>query len=218
MVAGFDRYFQIARCFRDEDLRADRQPEFTQVDIEMSFVDQEDVIGLISGMCRDLVTQLTDAEPPALPFPRLRFTEAMDRYGSDKPDIRSGLEFKSLVDLLADTGVGFLKAALVEDKQIKAVRAPGMATLSGTKLREQVKAYEEVVKIYGAKGLAWLDYPIEGTAKSPIAKFLAATSWPQSASGAKRSRATWSSSSPIRPRSSRPRWASCGCAWGVTWT
>ncbi len=171
MVAGFDRYFQIARCFRDEDLRADRQPEFTQLDVEMSFVDQEDVIGLISDMCRNLVTQLTDAEPPALPFPRLSFAEAMDRYGSDKPDIRFGLELTSLGDLLQDTGVGFLKAALAEGKQIKAVRAPGMAALSGTKLREQVKAYEEVVKIYDAKGLAWLDYPIEGTAKSPIAKF-----------------------------------------------
>ena len=116
----------------------------------------------MSGMCRDLVMQLTDAEPPALPFARLSFAEALDRYGSDKPDIRFGLELKSLVDLLADTGVGFLKAALAEDKQVKAVRAPGMAALSGTKLREQVKAYEEVVKIYGAKGLAWLDYPIEG--------------------------------------------------------
>ena len=126
MVAGFDRYFQIARCFRDEDLRADRQPEFTQLDVEMSFVDQEDVIDLISGMCRNLVTELTDAEPPALPFPRLSFAEAMDRYGSDKPDIRFGLELKSLIDLLADTGVGFLKTALAEGKQIKAVRAPGI--------------------------------------------------------------------------------------------
>ncbi len=174
MVAGFDRYFQIARCFRDEDLRADRQPEFTQLDVEMSFVDQEDVIELISGLCREVTAQLTDAEPPSLPFPRLTYTEAMARYGSDKPDIRFGLELQDLGDLLADTGVGFLKAALEAGNQIKAVRAPGLAGLSGTKLREQVKAYEEVVKIYGAKGLAWLDYPAEGAPRSPIAKFFSA--------------------------------------------
>jgi aspartyl-tRNA synthetase len=136
MVAGFDRYFQIARCFRDEDLRADRQPEFTQLDVEMSFVDQEDVITLISGLCRDLVAGLTTAEPPSLPFPRLSYAEALDRYGSDKPDIRFGLELRDLGDLLADTGVGFLKAALAEGRQVKAVRAPGLAgALSGQKMR-----------------------------------------------------------------------------------
>ncbi len=174
MVAGYDRYFQIARCFRDEDLRADRQPEFTQLDVEMSFVGQEDVIDLISGLCRDLVAELTDAEPPSLPFPRLTYAEAMARYGSDKPDIRFGLELQDLGDLLTDTGVGFLKAALEAGNVVKAVRAPGLAGLSGTKLREQVKAYEEVVKIYGAKGLAWLDYPADGGPKSPIAKFFSA--------------------------------------------
>ena len=173
MVAGFDRYFQIARCFRDEDLRADRQPEFTQLDVEMSFVDQEDVIDLISGLCRQQVAELTAAEPPSLPFPRLTYAEAMDRYGSDKPDIRFGLELQDLGDLLSDTGVGFLKAALAAGNQIKAVRGPGLATLSGQKLRERVKAYEEVVRIYGAKGLAWLDFSADGESapKSPIAKF-----------------------------------------------
>ncbi len=176
MVAGYDRYFQIARCFRDEDLRADRQPEFTQLDVEMSFVGQEDVIELVSGLCRELVAQLTGAEPPSLPFPRLTYAEAMARYGSDKPDIRFGLELQDLGDLLAGTGVGFLKAALDAGSVAKAVRAPGMAAfgVSGTKLREQVKAYEEVVRIYGAKGLAWLDYPAEGAPKSPIAKFFSA--------------------------------------------
>ena len=173
MVAGFDRYFQIARCFRDEDLRADRQPEFTQLDVEMSFVDQEDVIDLISGLCRDQVAELTGAPAPSLPFPRLTYAEAMERYGSDKPDIRFGLELQDLGDLLSDTGVGFLKAALAAGNQVKALRAPELATLSGQKLREQVKAYEEVVRIYGAKGLAWLDYPADGESapRSPIAKF-----------------------------------------------
>jgi aspartyl-tRNA synthetase len=174
MVAGYDRYFQIARCFRDEDLRADRQPEFTQLDVEMSFVGQEDVIDLISGLCRELVAQLTEIEPPSLPFPRLTYAEALARYGSDKPDIRFGLELQDLGDLLAETGVGFLKAALEAGNVVKAVRAPGLAGLSGTKLREQVKAYEEVVRIYGAKGLAWLDYPAESAPKSPIAKFFGA--------------------------------------------
>ncbi|MCB0202850.1 MAG: aspartate--tRNA ligase, partial [Anaerolineae bacterium] len=176
MVAGFDRYFQIARCFRDEDLRADRQPEFTQLDVEMSFVDQEDIIDLISGMCRGLVVQLTDAEAPSLPFPRLTYADAMARYGSDKPDIRFGLELQALSDLLENTRVGFLKAALAAGNQVKAVRGPGIATLSGQKLRERVKAYEEVARIYGAKGLAWLDYPAddESAPKSPIAKFFSA--------------------------------------------
>ena len=176
MVAGFDRYFQIARCFRDEDLRADRQPEFTQLDVEMSFVDQEDIIDLISGMCRGLVAQLTDAEAPSLPFPRLTYADAMARYGSDKPDIRFGLELQALSDLLENTRVGFLKAALAAGNQVKAVRGPGIATLSGQKLRERVKAYEEVARIYGAKGLAWLDYPAddESAPKSPIAKFFSA--------------------------------------------
>ncbi|HRX04899.1 MAG TPA: aspartate--tRNA ligase, partial [Anaerolineae bacterium] len=173
MVAGFDRYFQIARCFRDEDLRADRQPEFTQLDVEMSFVDQEDVIDLISGLCRQQVAELTAAAAPSLPFPRLTYAEAMDRFGSDKPDIRFGLELQNLDNLLSDTGVGFLKAALAAGNQVKALRGPGLATLSGQKLRERVKAYEEVVRIYGAKGLAWLDFPADGESapKSPIAKF-----------------------------------------------
>ncbi|MFZ2486993.1 MAG: aspartate--tRNA ligase [Anaerolineae bacterium] len=175
MVSGFDRYFQIARCFRDEDLRADRQPEFTQLDVEMSFVGQEDVIELISGLCHTIMAQVTDATPPSLPFPRLTYAEAMARYGSDKPDIRFGLQLQDLRDLLAATGVGFLKAALAAGNEVKAVRAPGLAgpAISGSKLRELVKTYEDVVKIYGAKGLAWLDYPAEaGSApKSPIAKF-----------------------------------------------
>jgi aspartyl-tRNA synthetase len=174
MVAGFDRYYQIARCFRDEDLRADRQPEFTQLDVEMAFVDQEDVIAVISELCRELVAQLTDAEPPSLPFPRLTYAEAMARYGTDKPDIRFGLELYDLGDLLQDTGVGFLKAALATGNQVKGLRGPGLAAsgVSGSQLRRQAKEHEDLVKVYGAKGLAWLDYPADGTAsRSPIAKF-----------------------------------------------
>ena len=95
MMSGFDRYYQIVRCFRDEDLRADRQPEFTQLDVEMSFVDQEDVIDLISGLCRQQVAELTAAPAPSLPFPRLTYAEAMERYGSDKPDLRIPTAFRS---------------------------------------------------------------------------------------------------------------------------
>ncbi|MEA3334799.1 MAG: aspartate--tRNA ligase [Chloroflexota bacterium] len=176
MVAGFDRYYQIARCFRDEDLRADRQPEFTQLDVEMAFVDQEDVIDITSGLCQVLVDQLTEADAPVLPFPRLTYTEAMTRYGSDRPDIRFGLELKDLGDLLQETGVAFLKAALSAGNQVKAVRAPGVGQLSSNKVRKQVKEYEDLVKIYGARGLAWLDYPVDPDAKprSPIAKFFSA--------------------------------------------
>ena len=171
MVAGFDRYYQIARCFRDEDLRADRQPEFTQLDVEMAFVDQEDVIEVISGLCRELIAQLTDAEPPSLPFPRLTYTEAMERYGSDKPDIRFGLELKDLGDLLQETGVGFLQAALRAGKQVKGVRGPGLAALRGTKLRQQGKDYEDVVEVYGARGLAGAAYlPGDSKARAPSAE------------------------------------------------
>ena len=133
---------------------------------------QEDVIEVISGLCRELISQFTTSPPPALPLPRLTYTEAMERYGSDKPDIRFGLELKDLDDLLQDTNVGFLKAALGAGQRVKTVRGPGLGVLSGTQLRKQVQAYEEVVKIYGARGLAWLDYPVdEAKPKSPIAKF-----------------------------------------------
>src|SRR5258708_26070880 len=102
MVAGFERYFQIARCFRDEDQRADRQPEFTQLDIEMSFVDQEDILNLMEGLYTTIAQQLSGKRLLATPLPRMTFREAMDRYGSDKPDLRFGLQIQDLSDLFAD--------------------------------------------------------------------------------------------------------------------
>jgi aspartyl-tRNA synthetase len=175
MVGGLDRYFQIARCFRDEDARGDRQPEFTQLDLEMSFVDEAAVIGFVE----DLVIRVTSTvlpERPILqvPFPRLTFAEAIERYGSDKPDLRFGMELVDLAPELSaadgSAGSGFrvFDEALGNGGRVKAIVAPGMATAS----RSQVDELVELARSYGAKGLAWLAVEADGTIRSSIAKFL----------------------------------------------
>jgi len=175
MVAGFERYFQIARCFRDEDLRADRQPEFTQLDLEMSFVEQEDVLQLAEAMFTSLVETLEPTTGKRLwrsPFPRLTYAEAMDRYGSDKPDLRFGLELVDLSDLVADCGFGVFTNTVSSGGQVKAVRAPGCGSYS----RRQIDELEQLVRRLGAKGLAWMALREESgedaLVRSPIAKFL----------------------------------------------
>ena len=162
MVAGLERYYQIVRCFRDEDLRADRQPEFTQIDIEMSFVDEEQVMRMAEGLVARVWKEAIGVDLP-LPFPRMRYDEAMGRYGVDKPDTRFGME---LVDLTRDVRGSefklFAKAALV-----KAMKVAGGEALS----RKDIDDYTEFVKIYGAQGLAWIKIR-DGEWQSPIAKFL----------------------------------------------
>lgn len=171
MVSGFDRYYQIAKCFRDEDLRADRQPEFTQIDIEASFVNEEDIMSTTEHMVRELFSKHMDVEFPI--FPRMTYKEAMTRYGSDKPDLRIPLELVEIKDLLKDIDFKvFAGPANDPACRVAALKVQGGAEIS----RKQIDDYTKFVGIYGAKGLAWikvnaLENGIEGL-QSPIIKFL----------------------------------------------
>ena len=166
MVAGFDKYFQIAKCFRDEDLRADRQPEFTQVDLEMSFVEQEDVINLVEGLVKDAFGVI-DVKLPEK-FPRMTWQEAMDKYGSDKPDTRFGLELFDLGDILAESDFDAMKEVLNNGGIIKGITIPNASTYS----RKEIDDLRPLALSYGAKGLANIIFNADGTAKSPVLKFL----------------------------------------------
>ena len=150
MVAGMDRYFQIAHCFRDEDLRADRQPEFTQLDLEMSFVDQDDVLDVTERLFTALTPALTDFTVGS-PFPRLTFREAMDRYGNDKPDLRFGMPIVDLSDLVAESGFAVFRNVVAGGGVVRCIAATGAAGYS----RRQLSELEEEAKGYGATGLAW---------------------------------------------------------------
>lgn len=167
MVSGFDKYYQIVKCFRDEDLRADRQPEFTQLDMEMSFVDADDVISVIEGLMKEVFKNIKDQEI-SLPLPRMTYKEAMERYGSDKPDVRFGLELKDLGDILTDSEFKVFSETIKNGGCIKAINAEGC----GSNLsRKEIDGLGEFVKTYRAKGLAWMNFTKDGL-KSPIAKFL----------------------------------------------
>ncbi|MGI6085330.1 MAG: aspartate--tRNA ligase [Acetivibrionales bacterium] len=166
MVAGYDRYMQITKCFRDEDLRADRQPEFTQIDLEMSFVDVEDVITVNEGFIHRLFKELLNIDLP-VPFKRLSFYEAMTRYGSDKPDTRFDMELIDLSDLAGNSGFKVFGDAIANGGSVRALNAKGGGVFS----RKEIDALAEVVKTYKAKGLAWIVVE-ENSLKSPIAKFL----------------------------------------------
>ncbi|MFZ4737656.1 MAG: aspartate--tRNA ligase [Bradymonadia bacterium] len=165
MVAGYDRYFQICRCFRDEDLRADRQPEFTQIDLEMSFVEPEDIFTIVEGLLKRIWKEIKGIDL-SLPFERMSYATAMSRYGSDKPDLRFGLEIQDVSDLVGEVDFGVFKDTIAAGGKVKAVRLPG-----GALSRAQIDALPEVVKTYGAKGLAWVRRKAEGW-QSPIAKFV----------------------------------------------
>ncbi|MBX5318420.1 aspartate--tRNA ligase [Staphylococcus caprae] len=166
MISGFDKYYQIVKCFRDEDLRADRQPEFTQVDIEMSFVDQEDVISMGEEMLRKVVKDVKGIDVPA-PFPRMTYAEAMDRYGSDKPDTRFDMELINVSQLGKDMDFKVFKDTVENDGEIKAIIAEGAADKY---TRKDMDALTEFVNIYGAKGLAWVKV-VEDGLSGPIARF-----------------------------------------------
>jgi len=168
MVAGFDRYFQVARCWRDEDLRADRQPEFTQLDLEMSFVDEEDVMAVNEGFLARLFKEVMGIELQ-LPLPRLTWQEAMDRFGSDKPDTRFGLELVDISDIARTIDFNVFKSAVEAGGSVRVINCKD----SVDKLpRREIDSYGEFVKQYRAKGLAWISYTKEGEIKSAITKFM----------------------------------------------
>ncbi len=173
MVAGFDRYFQITKCFRDEDLRADRQPEFTQVDIETSFMSEEEIMNLVEAMIREMFKKVMDVDLPN-PFPRMPYSEAMNRYGSDKPDMRVALELVELTDLMKTVDFKvFRGAADIDGGRVAAMKVPGGGGMS----RKEIDDYTDFVKIYGARGLAYIKVNDvaqlnETGLQSPIVKFL----------------------------------------------
>ncbi|MBV9658574.1 MAG: aspartate--tRNA ligase [Verrucomicrobia bacterium] len=168
MVGGLDKYFQIAKCFRDEDLRADRQPEFTQIDIEASFVERDDILQLVEGMLAAVFKAARGVEVP-LPFPRLTYDEAMNRYGSDKPDTRFGLELVDLSDVFALSQFKVFAGALSSGGVVKAINAKGFAGVTTGQIEELTK----MAQSYGAKGLAFIKVE-NGEWKSPIVKFFSA--------------------------------------------
>ncbi|MDR7856421.1 aspartate--tRNA ligase [Tissierella sp.] len=166
MVSGMDRYFQIVKCFRDEDLRANRQPEFTQIDIEMSFVDVEDVISINEKLLYKLFKELKGIEIE-LPIKRMTYNEAMERYGVDKPDLRFGFELKNISDLVQNCGFKVFSSAVENNGSVRGINIKGYGS---SFTRKDITALEEYAKTYGAKGLAWIKITDEGIT-SPIAKF-----------------------------------------------
>ncbi|WP_071460235.1 aspartate--tRNA ligase [Bacillus massilinigeriensis] len=166
MVAGFERYYQIARCFRDEDLRADRQPEFTQIDIETSFLSQEDILALTERMMQRVMREVKGIDIQ-VPFKRMSYDEAMARYGSDKPDTRFEMELKDLSELVKDCGFKVFASAVANGGQVKGINVKGSA---GRYSRKDIDGLGEFAAVYGAKGLAWLKVEEDGL-KGPIAKF-----------------------------------------------
>ncbi|GKX29398.1 aspartate--tRNA ligase [Vallitalea longa] len=167
MLSGYDRYFQIVKCFRDEDLRADRQPEFTQIDMELSFVDQEKVIEINERLMKKLFKEVLDVEVE-IPMQRLTYKEAMDRFGSDKPDLRFGIELVDLSEIVKDCGFKVFSGTVENGGSVRGINAEGLGNLP----RRQIDALGELAKTYGAKGMAWIVINEDGTYKSAITKFL----------------------------------------------
>lgn len=166
MVAGMERYFQIARCFRDEDLRADRQPEFTQLDMEMSFMEVDEILELMEGLIA-YIFEGALGKKIQIPFQRLTWDEAMDRYGSDKPDLRFGMELINMVDAVKDSDFKVFNTIIENGGIVKAINVKGYAAIP----RRELDGLVDFVGIYGAKGLAWMQIQEDGSVKSPIAKF-----------------------------------------------
>jgi aspartyl-tRNA synthetase len=167
MVAGFERYFQIARCFRDEDLRGDRQPEFTQLDLEVSFAEREDILNLTEEMFTRIVEEVSDKKLLFKPFPRLTYHEAVERFGKDNPDLRFGMELVDIGDLVVDSDFAIFRQAVIEGGRVKGIRAEGLANYS----RKQLDKLASFVQRHGAKGLAWL--ALQGDqVRSSFAKYL----------------------------------------------
>ena len=167
MVSGYDRYFQLARCFRDEDLRADRQPEFTQIDMELSFVDVDDVIDVNERLLARLFKEIIGVDVP-LPIQRMTWQEAMDRFGSDKPDTRFGMELNDVTDVVRDCEFAVFKNAIADGGSVRGINAKGQGTMP----RKKIDALVAFVKDYGAKGLAYIAIQPDGSIKSSFAKFM----------------------------------------------
>ncbi len=167
MCSGYDRYFQIARCFRDEDLRADRQPEFTQIDMELSFVDEEDVMDVNERLLQKLFKEVLDVEI-SLPIQRMTWQEAMDRFGSDKPDLRFGMELCDVSEIVKGCGFGVFTSALENGGSVRGINAKGQGNMP----RKKIDAFVKFAKEYGAKGLAYLAVNEDGTYKSSFSKFM----------------------------------------------
>jgi aspartyl-tRNA synthetase len=166
MIAGMDRYYQIVKCFRDEDLRADRQPEFTQIDMELSFVDEEQIMAINEGMITKLFKETLGVEL-APPFPRLTFDDAMNRFGTDRPDVRFGMELIDLTEIAANCGFKVFRSIADKGGTIRAINAKGCADFT----RKELDLLTEYVAQFGAKGLAWVKMKADGEWQSPIAKF-----------------------------------------------
>ena len=170
MVAGMDRYFQIARCFRDEDQRSDRQPEFTQLDLEMAFVDEGDVMSLIEGLLIYLIEKTTNKRIKQQPFPRLSYKHVMDRYGTDHPDLRFDLPLVEITDLAAAGNFGVFQSVLASNGVVKGIRVPGASGYS----RKEIEELTEFARVLGAKGLVSLAIGPTGEVRSPLTKFMSA--------------------------------------------
>lgn len=166
MVGGVEKYYQIAKCFRDEDLRADRQPEFTQIDLEMSFVEQQDIIELVEGVLKDAFKAANVEIKP--PFVQITYKEAMDRFGSDKPDTRFGLELFDVTDIMEASTFEAFKGVIADGGTVRAIKIPGVANYS----RKDMDDVRALAISFGAKGLAWVTYMEDGEVKSPVFKFL----------------------------------------------
>ena len=165
MIGGLDRYYQLCRCFRDEDLRADRQPEFTQIDLEMAFITEADIYQVVEGLMAALFRELLGVEAP-LPFPRLTYRECLDRFGLDSPDLRFGLELQDLTDLVRDTQFRQFREVVEQGGVVKALNGPGLSRLSRKELDEII----DLAEVYGARGLAWVKIQKDGW-QSPLAKY-----------------------------------------------
>lgn len=173
MVAGFERYFQIARCFRDEDQRGDRQPEFTQLDMELSFVEREDILDLMESMFTSVVENLTDLNLLTKPFKRLSYHDAMEMYGSDKPDLRYDLAAIDISEIAGRSGFSVFTENVAAGKPVKAMRVPNLGGDSNSQIKKTHKELEDLAKSAGAKGLAYMAIPLEedGEVRGPIGKF-----------------------------------------------
>jgi aspartyl-tRNA synthetase len=167
MVAGVERYFQIARCYRDEDLRADRQPEFTQLDLEMSFVDEDDILGLTEELYSGLAAEVAPQLDTPSPFVRMTYAESMERYGSDKPDLRIGIEIGDLTDIVRDSEFMVFRRAIEAGGRVRGFAVPGGADTP----RRGADALEALAKESGAGGLVWIVYEEDGSVRSPVARF-----------------------------------------------